>query len=190
MSNVLTFEHGAVLLDNNMLPGIFRSLKDHGAARFDEAEPDELSGTVKAPMGWEDAGITIELDLVTGPNLHDDSESNCYDKLEELNAVFRDVDEDKVPKIYTIVSPHITARGIEQVVFAGLDSTETNEDDVIEASLNFIEHNPPVNTLEKQDVASDSGSAPSATASTPEADSEISKDPGPFAAGFSAGAGE
>lgn len=189
MSSLLTFEHGNVLLDGNLLPGLFRSLKVHGAARFDEAEPDELSGTVKAPLGWEDAGITIELDLLTGPNLHDDSKITCYDKLQKLNAVFKDVSEDKAPKIYSIVSPHVSARGIEQVVFAGLDSTETDEDDVIEASLNFIEHNPPVTTVEKQSVASNAENAPAATTKEPEADTEIVKDPGPFAAGFSQGAG-
>jgi len=172
---ILSFEHGDVRLGNDPVPGILRSQSITGLVRFDEAQQDGLSGKNKTPLGWEDANINLELELMS------DDKSDCYQKLTELNAVFQGRDNGGNPKVYEVVNAHARARGIDQVVFAGLDSSETDEDDVITASLNFVEHNPPVTIPEKRIAMSDQaeGAATPQVTEEPVDDRNIMQDPGP-----------
>ena len=197
---ILSFEHGDVRLGNSLVPGILKSLSIAGRVRFDEAKQDTMSGKVKIPHGWEDSDIHIELELVTDDNFFPENSGNkttkkttCYDKLSALSAIFRGHDNGGNPKVYDVINAHARARGIDQVVFAGLDSSETDGDDVIVASLNFVEHNPPVQKKEKQIVASDKAkggnTTPKATTAKPVQNKAIMEDPGPFAAGWKAGKG-
>jgi hypothetical protein len=129
---------------------------------MDEAEQDGLSGKVKVPMGWEDADISAIVELLT------DEFSTCYDKLHELNRIFKGTNNGGNPNIYDIVNAHAISRGIERVVFSGLSSSETDQDDVIAATLNFIEHIPPVTKVEERVVASGTTGTASSTPSTTE----------------------
>ena len=184
---ILSFEHGQVKLSGILLPGIVKSLSVQADVRFDTAEQDGMSGKVKVPLGWEDSVVAITVELLS------DESSDCYDKLSGLNAVFRDTDQGANPKIYTVVNSHLIARGINQVVFSSLSSSETDEDDVILASLNFTEHLPVVTKTEKRTIAADNaagssdqaGDAPPASANEPKPDAEVVSDP--FAAGYTAG---
>lgn len=144
MDGLLTFSHGSVRLGSSSVPGILKSLRVRGSVLFDEAEVDGLSGTTKTPKGWEDAAVTLVVELLT------DDTGNCYDKLTRLDALFRGLDNNANPKVLDVANPHITARGVERVVFAGLNSTETDADDVVEATLRFTEHRPVVLRAEKQ----------------------------------------
>ena len=47
---VLTFEHGEVRLDNELVPGILQNLRVSGKVRFDEQKVDGGSGKKKAPQ--------------------------------------------------------------------------------------------------------------------------------------------
>jgi len=180
---ILTIEHGEVRLDNKIVPGILKEMNIAGEVRFDEAEQDAHSGKTKTPLGWKDSDISLIMQLKT------DFKSNCYEKLNDLNAIFRGTDNGANPKVYDVVNAHVMARSIEQVVFSGLASGETNENDVILASLNFVEHIPPVVQKESQVAASDQakGETPVVSEKEPEKDSEIMKDP--FAEGFGLGQG-
>jgi len=183
---ILSFEHGEIRLAGVLLPGTLKSLSIRGMVRFDEAEQDGLSGKAKLPMGWEDSDITIITELLS------DEKSNCYDKLIELNAKFRGTDDGENPVIYTVANEHLAARSIDRVVFNGLESQETDEDDVILAILSFVEHIPVITKAEERTVASDQAqgeTAPATTTKEPEPDSTIVKDQGPFEAGFAAGEG-
>jgi len=166
--NRLTFEHGLVHLGDLVLPGVFKNQNIRNTVRFDEAEQDGMSGKVKTPLGWDDAAITLAVELLT------DRESSCYEKLAELDSIFKGHDNGGNPMVYDITNPHVTARGIHQVVFSGLDSSESDSDDVMQASLNFTEHNPPIVKVEQQVTAS--GPAPVAQGSEPEPDAEIMQD--------------
>ena len=180
----LTLEHGHVKLSGRLIPGLFVSMEVAGDVRFDTAEADNLSGKKKTPMGWEDSAITLVLDLLT------ESQSTCYDKLTELNAVFKGMDNKSNPKVYDVVNPHLVARGVDQVVFSRLKSSESNEDDVIQVTLEFDEHNPPQIPPEiRNSAAGASGSAPAASADAV-ADATVTQDPdSAFMQGFNDGYG-
>jgi hypothetical protein len=166
---LLTFDDGIVQLAGARIPGILKSLSIAGQVRFDEAEQDGLSGKVKVPMGWTDADITLVVELTTESGL------DCYDKLAQINATFKGTDNGGNPKVFDVVNRHAIARGIERVVFAGLGSRETDEDDVILADLAFVEHVPPVTKIEER-VSASGGQAPETTALEPELDSSIMVD--------------
>ena len=179
MTGVLTFDHGAVSLNGALLPGVLKSMAVRGAVRFDESQMDGMSGKVKNPIGWEDSGITLALKLTS------EDDSTCYDKLQQIDAVFKGYDDGANPQIYRIANPHAAARSVEQVIFSGLDSAETEDDDVILASLNFTEHQPIVSRAEKRVASSDkaypSNSAPavgSKKAEDPQPDERIMIDVG------------
>jgi hypothetical protein len=181
----LTFADGEVRLGEDLLPGILVSQTIRGAVRFDEAQADGVSGTLKTPLGWTDAAITLNLDLVS------DDESDCYDKLTAINRIFKGFDNGANPKIYTVTGRHLRARGIDQVVFSGLDSDEDDQTDVINVSLAFVEHIPPIVDQEEQVAATDqpAGATPSVAAVDPQPDADLlHDDTNPLTAGFNQGA--
>jgi hypothetical protein len=163
-AKLLSFEDGKLSLGGTEVPGsLIRMSNILCDVKFDEAESDQLSGTKKTPMGYEDASLDFEFLLDT------DDDGDCYDKLKTLNDIFKDVGAQAEPQIFTVTNRHAQARGIEQVVFASLGSRETNEDDSIVATLHFEEHRPPVVESEERVVLSDAspdGSAPAINPST------------------------
>ena len=134
----LTFEHGEVRLDNELVPGILQNLRVSGKVRFDEQKVDGGSGKKKTPQGWEDCDITFSLILTN------DEDSSCYDKLQTLAGMFNAPDDKANPKVMAVTNRHLLARGVRQVVFSRFDSTETDRTDEITVSLGFAEHNPPI----------------------------------------------
>jgi hypothetical protein len=183
IDGTLSFEDGEVRLDSQSVPGILVSHRVTGAVRFDRAEQDGLSGTVKVPLGWTDADITLVLDL-----LSDDS-GDCYDKLADLNGIFKGADNGANPRIYTLTGRHARARGIDQVVFSGLDSDEDDQSDVLRVTLAFGEYRPAIVRQEEQVAAAGSTASPSAATVTPAGEPAILADgDNPFASGFEAGA--
>lgn len=156
---ILSFSDGQISLGGKSVPGILQSMTIAGQVRFDKAEQDGLSGKVKVPLGWEDADITLAIELTTEEDL------TCYDKLRALNRIFKGTDNGGNPNVYDVVNAHTLARGIERVVFSGLTSQETDQDDVILANLAFAEHVPPVTKVE---VRKSAGKAPAPSAKTAE----------------------
>ncbi len=155
---ILSFSHGAVALDGRSLPGILASLSVRGQVRYDEAEQDGVSGKAKTPLGWEDDAITLVLALTT------EDGSTCYDKLANINGLFVGQDSSGNPLILDVANPHMRARGVNEVVFDGLESTETEDDDVILATLRFTEHNPPVVKAERRAAGKTNAPGTNATA--------------------------
>ena len=145
---ILTIEDGVVKLGDAEFPGILRSLSVSGYVRFDEQEVDNASGTVKTPLGFEDADIFMSFVLLT------DEESDCYEKLEKASAIFREVDDKANPKVFSVANRHLLARGIRQVVFSRFQSSENDRMDEIHLSLGFVEHNPPIVKTEKEQAKS------------------------------------
>lgn len=180
----LTIEHGHVNLGGELLPGILVALDIGDSVRFDSAKVDNESGKKKTPLGWEDALINLEIELLT------DETSTCYEKLAKVNAIFKGHDNNANPKVFDIVNAHVIARGVDQVVFSGLKSAETDNDDIIKAGLSFTEHNPPVIHAENRVAMSDSqtSSAPGIKQNQAETDSAITADDSnSFDAGFKEG---
>lgn len=143
MYDEIVFEDGIISLGGEEVPGILRSLSVNGQVRFDEQKVDGASGKKKTPVGYEDCDISISLYLVT------DDESSCYEKLETLANMFRNTDEAANPKVYEVNNRHIFLRGIRQVVFSKLSTSENDKSDEITATLGFVEHTPPIVKTEK-----------------------------------------
>ena len=179
----LSIAHGHIHLAGKLVPGNLVRLEIGGEIRFDEAEVDNHSGKKKTPLGWEDCFINIEMVLLS------DEKSDCYEKLSELNGIFKGLDNNANPKVYGLVNAHAVARGVDQVVFKGLRSSETNEDDVIQVSLAFDEHNPPTIPPEKgASMANTSNTAPDIDQTDPDVDPSVTADDtNPFNAGSQAG---
>ena len=147
-SNLITFEDGVVRLAGEEVPGILNALRVDGKVRFDEQKVDGSSGKKKTPQGFEDSDIMISLYMVT------DDDTSCYDKLETLSGMFRKVDDNANPQIYTVANRHLLARGIRQVVFSKLQTAENDKTDEITTTLGFVEHNPPIVKTEKAQAKS------------------------------------
>jgi len=184
-NNLLTWADGEVKLGGELLPGIFLDQSVRGSVRFDQSEKDAQSGKHKVPLGYQDADISITLELVC------DESGDCYSKLTQINKVFR-ADQKANPQVYSVGNRHCQARGIRNVVFSGLDSFESSEEDVITAILSFVEHLPPVIRREKQVTAAKSaaakaGTAPAVKATPAPAPAVVSDPDSPFMAGFQAG---
>jgi len=153
---LLTFDHGIISLNGVEIPGIMKNQAIKGSVRFDTADPDGHSGTVRTPLGWDDSDIVLVVELISGEQTapYTGSES-CYEKLARINRIFKGKDNGTNPNVYEVENPHANARGIHQVVFSGLQSIETDEDDVMEVHMNFVEHLPFDQVSEKQVSASD-----------------------------------
>ncbi len=185
VDGLLIWDDGEVKLGGELLPGVFIDQRISGAVRFDQSEKDSQSGRNKVPMGFEDADIQITMDLLC------DEAGDCYAKLKNINKIFRAA-RNANPKVYAVSNRHCNARGINNVVFSGLASFESDLDDVITISLSFVEHLPPVIKREKQQTAARKTTAGTAAApavkSTPAASPTIVSDPpNPFMAGLLAG---
>lgn len=155
----LSFEDGVVALAGAILPGILRDCSVGCAVRFDEAELDNRSGSTRTPLGWDDSDVNLTLDLLT------DDAGTCYRKLRDVNAVFKGYDNGGNPKVYEVVSSHLAARGVRQVVFSGLTSRETDQDDVLQVALTFREHKPAI--IEVENRASARSAAPAVSSGDP-----------------------
>lgn len=182
--NYISFEHGEVFLDNVRVPGILVDLQVSGGMRLDSGNQDNMSGTVKIFMGWDDADISITMDLLCGMEEKQGKmvESTCYDKLAEINKLFKKADKNACPIIYSLTNSHTAALKIHNILFSSLSSYETDQDDVIQVRLGFTEYLPAVIKREEQANASKKTTGQSGTPSvkppkaTPAASPAILKD--------------
>jgi len=181
LDGYLSYADGVVNLGGKELPGVLISLSVDGSVRFDQAKQDALSGKSKTPLGWEDAAITMTLDLLS------DDYGDCYAKLTELNRTFKGLDNGKNPKVLTVTGRHLRARGIDRVIFSYLSSEEDDQTDTIRVRLNFIEHIPAVVSVEKQVATAGSSKAAPGVSAQPAA--ILADDVNPFSLGFQAGGG-
>lgn len=164
----VTFENGIIELDDQALPGIFKNMSVRGQVVFDEAKQDARSGTIKKPMGWQDADISMTVQLLT------DNDTTCYEKLQTLDSVFKGFDTDGNPPVFSVVNSHTFARGIEKVIFSGLNSSETDQNNVMLCNLSFTEHLPPIIKVEERNPASQTeGSTPATSSPDPKLDDSI-----------------
>lgn len=168
----LTFEDGILTLDGEAIPGVFVDSNIVCDVKIDEAQSDQLSGKKKTPMGWEDAEVDFDFELLS------DDDGDCYEKLARLNTMFKGYGGSASPKIFTIINRHIQARGIEQVLFKTLASRDSDRIDTVFASLHFVEHTPPIVQAEERVVKSDKAASGSAPAVNPTTEYTIAVDVG------------
>lgn len=131
----ITDEFGNVRLDDADLPGIFTSLEISQDVELDEQEVKGRSGKSKQIVGYGDATISLTLTLTS------DDDMTCYEKLEKIQAKFRSTDSAARPKIMNIYNVHVSARGVEKVIFKSFSTSEALGD-IITATMTFEEYIP------------------------------------------------
>lgn len=129
-------DDGCVKIGSVLLPGLFKSIDISGKAMVEELDVKGKGKKPKQATGYEDHTISIELIL-----MDDDREGGKTkeEKLTILQNLFRSKGQ-KIPKVYNMVNKHTAQRGIDKVLFEGLNTKETNKRDEITASLKFIEY--------------------------------------------------
>lgn len=173
---LLVWEDGVVMLAGEILPGILKSQWVSSSVRFDETKQDGGgSGKVKVAMGWEDADVSLTLELLT------DDQSTCYEKLSKINAIFKGHDSGGRPGVYTVNNQLLTAMGIRQVIFAALEPMESDQDDVISCQLSFVEEGIDIQTVERRASGNDKAATtlnktPGGAKKDPEPDTSINVD--------------
>ncbi len=172
--SLLSFEDGVVRLGSTELPGIMTRITISGRFRSDDKVHDQLSGTVRIPLGWDDADIRLQMDLTT-----ENEGKTCYEKLEVIDRLFKSTDKDGNPFIYQIVNRHVLARGIHKVSFDRLRSVENDQSDTISIVLDFREFIPAIVQIEENAArrgADSSIGLPATSATEPAADPAIFND--------------
>lgn len=167
MVNSISFDDGKVTLGGKLLPGILISATVGSEVEFSDAKEDGQSGKKKVAMGWTDADVSIVIDLLT------DNDSDCYAKLTELDKTFKGHGTGGRPQVYEVRNRHTLARGIKKIVFSRLESSETDQDDIIRCTMQFQEYLPAIMKVEK---AVASKTTPITTSSNPVLDETLTVD--------------
>ncbi len=128
-------ELGQIKVDNTILPGIFESLEISDDITLDEAEIEGKEKKGTQATGYDPARVTLTIQVDTDYN----GGKSCYDKLKTIQKIFKRSGQN-VPEVHRIVDRHLQARGISQVLFSNLRSTENNQKDILSVSCEFIEY--------------------------------------------------
>lgn len=147
---------GRIALDGSTLPGTVTRIYVKGALLFESTQETGSSKTEKVLTGFDDAEIAINTEILDEGN----EDKSRYQLLKKLNGMFRAV-ENGSPVTYRVDNPHLAARGISQVLFNTLESTD--EDGYIACVLSFVEHEKKV---AKQESTQAKNSTPSTTTTT------------------------
>lgn len=135
------------LLGGVVLPVPPASMRIRQALKIDEIEIKGRSGKVKQPVGYEDAEISIELELCDREE-GDAVVETARERLEQLQKLFR-ASKEALPQPLEIVSVLTEACGIRRVLFKELE-VHDNELDFISATLQLTEFESVENQLKQQ----------------------------------------
>jgi len=135
------------LLGGGVLPVPPASMRIRQALKIDEIDIKGRSGKVKQPVGYEDAEISIELELCDREE-GDAVVETARERLEQLQKLFRSSKE-SLPQPLEIVSVLTEACGIRRVLFKELE-VHDNELDFISATLRLTEFESVENQLKQQ----------------------------------------
>lgn len=125
-------ENGIIKLDGVTLSGVLQSLTVNGEILIDSNNSAANNESRKVMRGYKDKTVSLSLKILPT------EDKTVYDILEELENSFQDK-VDNTPKVMTITNKHIIARGIDEVLFTGLTSSEDNSTETLNVSLNFEE---------------------------------------------------
>ena len=139
-------EDGMIKLDDTLLPGVVQSVEVEQRVKYDEKKVAGSSGTKKQAVGFEDSEVRVTIIL------QNDEETEPYDRLEQLVALFRSMDKEAKPQIYQITNRLCAAYGIGKVLFEGVRVKDDSKWDYLVAEINFVEWEPAVVKVEERAV--------------------------------------
>ena len=153
LDHLIGEDAGELRLDGVLLPGILQRMSIGGVLHVDRARM--VSGAMRSqPIGFEVPTVRLTLALTSDPpgffsgatqvanliasgSLSDaEAENTCYGKAGLLERLHRAVGLDGNPIARRISNPHVNQRGIAEVWFTGLITSEAHGD-VIMADVEF-----------------------------------------------------
>ena len=140
------------LLGGLQLPVPPRQMTIKQALKIDEIEIKGRSGKVKQPVGYEDAQISIELEICA---LEEGGKivETARERFEKVQRLFR-ASREALPQPVEIVSTLTDACGIRKVLIKELE-VHDNELDYIDCTLQLTEFESVANQLKNQAAESD-----------------------------------
>jgi hypothetical protein len=138
----ITEEIGQLMLDGEILPGLFEGLEVEGALELDEKQVPGTSESSRQVQGFKPATVVFKAVLPS------DDDSTAWEKLQIWTQRFKRTDDAARPFVRRIVNPHTAAYSIDQVIFVSLRSSDDNRLDSIKVEARFEEWRPAVRRKE------------------------------------------
>lgn len=137
MQLIYTDDIGQVKVGNTMLPGNFDSLEITGTVKIDQVEIPGKDKQATQAVGYEEARIRLAINL-----LPKEDDGDCSEDIAKIQRLFRASPKQQAPGVYRIVSRHLQARQIDEVIFSDLKTFEDNRSDKVLVICEFMEHVP------------------------------------------------
>ena len=145
-----------IMIGGVLLPGLYKKVEVKTAAKIDEQEVEGSSAKPKQATGYEDAQISIELEL------HDSETQTKEDKLAVIQNLFR-MRGQELPEVYPIISTYTAIRNVDQVLIKDMSSQSSNKKDMLTVNLELMEYIPQtIKAKKKKSNSTASGSGGSA----------------------------
>ena len=124
-----------IMIGGVLLPGLYKKVEVKTAAKIDEQEVEGSSAKPKQATGYEDAQISIELEL------HDSEAQTKEDKLAVIQNLFR-MRGQELPEVYPVISTYTAIRNVDQVLIKDMSSQSSNKKDMLTVTLELMEYIP------------------------------------------------
>lgn len=140
---MIYFDDDTVKIGGVILPGIYKSMEVSQDAQVDEQDVEGSSRKPKQASGYDDAKITISLQLL------DSMDGMTKEgKLQIIQNIFRAQGQEK-PVVHELVSTHSSIRGIMNVIVKSMSSKESNKKDEITVDLELLQYDTVTITAKK-----------------------------------------
>lgn len=117
-----------------VLPGIYKSMEISHEAKIDEQDVEGSTRKPKQATGYEDAKITISVQLLDSVD-----GTTKEEKLQIIQELFRMAGAEK-PTVHELVSAHSSIRGVMNVIIKSMSSKESNKKDEITVELELLQY--------------------------------------------------
>jgi hypothetical protein len=128
------------------LPGVVTSIEVRGQYEVEKKKVQGLSGTNKLGRGYNDAQVTITLEVLPG-------ETTTTAQVKEIERVFKNAfGTAGKPKPVRVVNPLLDSKDVYSVLFVGFAVRQGNEDDSLPCTLELLEFEPLVRAAERKET--------------------------------------
>ena len=132
---MIIVDSGMFKVGGVLLPGTFEKVEVDSDAKVDEVDVKGKSVKPKQATGYEDAKITIVV------NLRASEDEDEYSQLARIQNIFKKPGQEK-PNVYDIFNMHLNTRGIDKVIFKKLTTKENNQSNILQVTCEFWEYIP------------------------------------------------
>lgn len=126
--------------------------------KLDEVDIPKKSGKVKQPTGYENAEISVELEVCHEEDGLGGVVQTAQDRVRILQRLYRE-SADALPKPHDLVSPLTDLIGVRQVLITNIEVGQPSDMDYHPVSLTLVEYQSIKTQLEQQAAAQAAGDA-------------------------------